>query len=142
MVQHLPCRPPGTSGFVDMHNDSSRRITCRAANKETIATAAQDEFFDQLDDQSHPCRSLRMAENERGTVVVKRVEIESELACQVDIVHRKRIVGLDSLYIPNADPRSTESLARRRYRRLGHEPSFGACLSKGDHLDLDGRIPA
>src|SRR5947199_4139676 len=125
-----------------MDNDGSCRITCRAANEETIATAAQDKLLDQLNDQSHPCRPLRMAENERGTVVVKRVEIEGELACQVDIVHCKRIVRLDSLYISNADPRSTESLARRRYRRLGHEASFGACLSKGDHLDLDGRVPA
>src|SRR6266567_1711283 len=125
-----------------MYNDSSRRITCRAANEETIATTAEDELFDQLDNQSHPCRSLWMAENERGTVVVERVEIESELACQVDIVHCKRIVRLDSLYIPNADPRSTESLASRRYCRLGHEASFVVCLSNGDHRDLDVRIPA
>src|SRR5207248_2654887 len=110
--------------------------------EEAIASAAQDELFDQLDDQPHPCRSLWMAENERGTVVVKRVEIEGELACQVDIVHCKRIVRLDCLYIPDADPRSTEGLASCRYRCLGHEASFGASLPKGNHLDLDGRVPA
>src|SRR5438046_713328 len=115
-----------------MHNDGCCRITCRASNEEAITTTAQDQLFDQLNDQSHPCRSLRMTENERGTVMVKRVQIESELACQVDIVHCKRIVRLDSLYIPDADPRSTEGLASRRYRCLGHEASFGARLSKGN----------
>src|SRR2546430_15658262 len=101
-----------------MYDDGCCRITCRAANEETIATAAQDELLDQLDDQSHPCRSLWMAENERGTVVVKRVQVETKLPCQVDIVHCKRIVRLDSLYISDADPRSTKGLTRRRYRRL------------------------
>ena len=40
-----------------MHNDGCCRITCRAANEEAIATAAQDEFFDQLDGLRVPRQS-------------------------------------------------------------------------------------
>ena len=53
------------SCFVYIHDNGSPCITCRAANEETIAPAAQYQLLDQFDHQPHPCRALRMPKYER-----------------------------------------------------------------------------
>src|SRR5215471_17024654 len=59
---------------VHLYNHRATRVAGRAAREQTIAAATVDQLLDQLNDQAHARRSLRVAVDQRRAVVVEGVQ--------------------------------------------------------------------
>src|SRR5262245_14674811 len=104
------------------YDDRRRGIPRGASDEEAVAPALLLELLDRLDDEPHPGRRLGMAVDERGAVVVERLDLEPHLAGEVEVVHGERVVGLHDLHLVDLDSRLRERRARGGDRRLRHEP--------------------
>jgi len=66
-----------------------------ASYEQTVAPADDRQLLDHLDDQARAGRSLRVAEDQRRTVVVEAVDLDPQLTCEVDVIDREGIMRLD-----------------------------------------------
>src|SRR5215467_6179701 len=105
-----------------------------------VAAAPIDQLLNQLDDEAHAGRALRVTVDQRRAVVVERVERDVERAREVDVIDGERVVGLDHSHVVDAEPCVLQGLPRCGHGRHRHVGGPGTGLPIADHLDLDARI--
>src|SRR5215218_963676 len=102
------------------HDEGSAGISGGAAGEETHAAAPEPELLDHLRDQARPGRSLRVAEDEAGSVVVHVLDLHPHLPGEVGVVDGERIVRLYDVNARDGDAGVGEGHLGSRYRGLGH----------------------
>ena len=78
------------------HREDDRHgcVSARTAAEQAVTATLQHQLFDELDDHPGPRRALRVTVDQRRAKAVQLLHWDVQLLGEVDVINRKRVVGL------------------------------------------------